>query len=130
VSVYVDPIAAWGGSKAFRWTRSCHLLADTVEELHAMALRIGMKREWFQNERLKHYDLTESKRRAAIAAGTIEVSFGQMAEFMKSGKIVGTAADNRQPSLFGEPAVENQSRRIDGTENGAICEGGTRGVLQ
>ena len=44
MSVYVDPVMAHGGSKTFRWERSCHMYADTLEELHAMARAIGMRR--------------------------------------------------------------------------------------
>lgn len=45
-----------------------------LAELHAMAERIGMRREWFQNKpHYPHYDLTESLRAAAVAAGAVEV---------------------------------------------------------
>lgn len=46
-----------------------HMLADTLPELHAMAGRIGLKREWFQSHGTPHYDLTQTKRALAIAAG-------------------------------------------------------------
>ena len=76
MSVYVDQLVSFGGDsapKCFRNKKSCHMYADTLEELHAMALRIGLKREWFQaDSHLNHYDLTESKRKLAIAAGAIE----------------------------------------------------------
>lgn len=56
-----------GTRTGHRW---CHLWADTVEELHALAARIGLRRSWFQSHtRLPHYDLTPSKRALAIAAG-------------------------------------------------------------
>lgn len=51
----------------------CHMWADTPEELHRMAHRIGMKREWFQEHpKLPHYDLTPSRRRLALALGAQE----------------------------------------------------------
>lgn len=50
------------------------MLADTLEELHAMAEEIGLKRAWFQAHPLHpHYDLTEAKRTAALAAGAVFV---------------------------------------------------------
>jgi hypothetical protein len=45
-----------------------------IAELHAVARRMGHKRAWFQNRPgHPHYDVTESKRPAAIAAGAVEV---------------------------------------------------------
>jgi hypothetical protein len=53
----------------------CHLWSDDLEALHAMAERIGMRREWFQDrERLPHYDLSPVGRERAIAAGAVETS--------------------------------------------------------
>ncbi len=36
-----------------------HLVSSaSLGELHSFARRIGLKREWFQNKRIPHYDLT------------------------------------------------------------------------
>lgn len=53
----------------------CHMTADTRAELDQMADRIGLRRSWIQNPGTweEHYDLTQSKRRLAIAAGAVEV---------------------------------------------------------
>jgi hypothetical protein len=76
MSVYVDPLITWGGDEAprcFRHKPSCHMYADSLDELHAMAHHIGLRREWFQDTRhLQHYDLTPSKRVLAVARGAIE----------------------------------------------------------
>lgn len=55
------------------------MTADTSEELHAMADRIGLRRSWVQNAGTwkEHYDLTELRRAAAVAAGAVEVSWKQ-----------------------------------------------------
>lgn len=64
-----------------RWS---HLFTDQddQEELHKLARKIGMQRSWFQKgeylERapwLCHYDVTDSKRRAAITAGAVPISW-------------------------------------------------------
>jgi hypothetical protein len=56
-------------------------MADTKEELHAFALRIGLKRQWFQDApRLWHYDLTASRRVAALKAGALDLDFHQSFE--------------------------------------------------
>lgn len=75
-----------------RWS---HLTADTYEELHALAVKIGMRRAWFQKPKLfpvnwvteragvagkewtrGHYDVVESRRAAAIRAGAVAVGNG------------------------------------------------------
>ncbi len=68
MAVYVDSAANPCGRM-----KMCHMLADTLEELHAMADRIGIQRKWFQNKRVPHCDICMSKRRLAVAAGAIEV---------------------------------------------------------
>lgn len=53
----------------------CHMLADTLEELHKMADTIGINRKWFQSKAsTPHYDICKSKRIIAINHGAIEVS--------------------------------------------------------
>jgi len=74
--VYVDPLFDWGGSKEFRW-----------KELHAMALRIGMRLAWFQDDkRLAHYDLVPARRVKAVQFGAVEHTRRQMFEFMRGNK--------------------------------------------
>lgn len=70
MSVYVDPLVDWG----WRLGPSCHLIADTLEELHEFAARLGLRRSWFQPHSTPHYDLTASKRAAAVALGAVELA--------------------------------------------------------
>ena len=65
------PEAAMRDSLPSKWW--CHMVtdADSFDELHAMADRIGMKREWFQGD---HYDLTPKRREVAIREGAIAVT--------------------------------------------------------
>ena len=52
----------------------CHMLADTPEELHAMADKIGVARRWYQRRAATpHYDICRSKRALAVATGAREV---------------------------------------------------------
>jgi glycine/D-amino acid oxidase-like deaminating enzyme len=48
------------------------MYADTLDELHDLARRVGLKRAWFQDGTLQHYDLTPGRRAAAVAAGAVE----------------------------------------------------------
>jgi len=52
----------------------CHMLADTLDELHKMAKTIGIKRKWFQDHsNTPHYDICKSKRDLAVKSGAIEI---------------------------------------------------------
>ena len=53
----------------------CHMVSDrSVEEMHAFASEIGLRRRWFQDGPRPHYDLRPSKRRLAVAKGAMEVN--------------------------------------------------------
>lgn len=71
MACYVDELRRWG---AWKWGDSCHLTADSLAELHAFAMRIGMRRSWFQDTRYPHYDLTAARRARAIRCGAIETT--------------------------------------------------------
>jgi len=52
----------------------CHMVADTIDELHDMAEKIGINRKWFQSKASSpHYDICKSKRVNAVNFGAIEV---------------------------------------------------------
>lgn len=81
MSVYVDE-CIWPYGRMLM----CHMLADTDEELHAMALKIGVNRKWHQNDRYSHYDICKSKRAKAVLFGAIEIDRRKFVELAK-GKI-------------------------------------------
>lgn len=78
MTVYVDPLQSsgpWPNSPRCFRDGFCHMWVDSLDELHAMARRLQMRRAWFQGDtRLPHYDLTANKRRLAIEAGAVEYS--------------------------------------------------------
>lgn len=50
----------------------CHMVSDTsLEELHAFARALGVPERAFEDD---HYDIPESHRHEALAAGALEVS--------------------------------------------------------
>lgn len=65
MAVYVDDSRlAWRGKS---W---CHLVADSIHELHAFAEQLGLKREWFQDRTMyPHYDVTVKVKERALALG-------------------------------------------------------------
>lgn len=58
----------------YRNMMMCHMMADDLSELHLFAGKLGLKREWFQNNRHPHYDISISKRKLAVQLGAKEVS--------------------------------------------------------
>lgn len=57
-------------------------MGDTVEELHEFAFKVGLKREWFQDHRHPHYDITTKRmlgkviKEGAILVPTREIATG------------------------------------------------------
>ncbi len=74
MTVYVDAARARFGRMIM-----CHMIADTDDELHAMAERIGVSRRWHQAppKHRSHYDIALSKRALAIAAGAVAITWRQ-----------------------------------------------------
>lgn len=79
VVILVDELKDYPGGPHWN-TLWCHMASDDLseeglEELHEMAVNIGLKREWFQNHpRHPHYDLSPLGRELAIEAGAVPVS--------------------------------------------------------
>lgn len=68
--VYVD-----SANLKFKNMIMCHMIADSIDELHDMALKIGMRKEWFQaNSSFPHYDIPLFRKKRALDFGAIEVS--------------------------------------------------------
>lgn len=84
VAVVVDNFRAPArvGRINARWS---HLTADTREELHAFAERLGFKRSWFQDkgDGRWHYDVTDSKRDEAIRLGAKAIDIREMGTFLR-----------------------------------------------
>lgn len=71
MAVYVDE-----ARHPFGRMMMCHMMADTTEELLAMADRIGVAKKWIQKAGTiyEHFDISKGKRAEAIAAGALEVT--------------------------------------------------------
>lgn len=75
MTVYVDDMRAEFVVRGRRMV-FCHMVADTSEELHAMATRIGVAHRWLQHggTPAEHFDICLSKRALAVKAGAQEVT--------------------------------------------------------
>ena len=88
VAVYVDGLRDYG----WRHGPSCHLIADSVEELIEFAESMGMRREWFQAKSTPHFDLTADGRTAAVSMGAIELNnrelVAKIRELRRKGRMI------------------------------------------
>lgn len=91
MTVYVDDMRAPFGRMLM-----CHMLADSDDELHAMADKIGVARKWWQSPEKtsgSHYDIALSKRAIAVAAGTVEITLKQCSAMNARRKATGQLGD-------------------------------------
>ncbi|WP_454734333.1 DUF4031 domain-containing protein [Cupriavidus pauculus] len=81
MSVYVDDMEAKFGRMVM-----CHMLADSTEELLAMADKIGVARRWLQKAGTlqEHFDIAKSKRALAVQFGAIEIDRAGLVEILRS----------------------------------------------
>lgn len=81
MSVYVDNMRARFGRMIM-----CHMIADSRDELDAMADQIGVARKWIQNEgtHREHYDVALVARSKAIALGAKEITMRQLAAMLNT----------------------------------------------
>jgi len=91
MAVYVDPLFATAPKPTWPYKEASHMTADTVQELHALAKRLHLKRLWFQNHHTNraywHYDLTRGKYYQAIRLGAIPLSREASAERLRAASI-------------------------------------------
>lgn len=75
MSVYVDESVHPYGRMMM-----CHMIADSTDELMAMAAKIRVAQKWLQQpgKANEHFDVCKSKRALAVGLGAIEVSNREM----------------------------------------------------
>jgi hypothetical protein len=76
MTVYIDDMYLYGLGKLHRMKMS-HMIADKESELHAMAIRIGLVRKWYQED---HYDVSKAKRALAIQHGAVPIRLRTLAK--------------------------------------------------
>ncbi len=74
MAVYVDNLRDYG----WRHGPSCHLIADSVDELIEFAVGMELQPAWFQAKSTPHFDLTVEGRELAILHGAIELDQRQL----------------------------------------------------
>ena len=87
----------------FRHRRCGHLVSDTsLDELHAFAGGLGLRREWFQEGSIPHYDLADDRHRLALDRG---------AEFVSSRELVRRAVRQHKAGGSKKQTLEQPQKR-------------------
>ena len=75
--VFVDDMEA-----PFGRMRLCHMIADSHEELMAMAATIGIQSRWLQHSGTykEHFDVSMGKRALALQHGAQAITWEDLAE--------------------------------------------------
>jgi len=79
MAVYVDNMRARYGRMTM-----CHMVADSDDELHAMAAKIKVSRRHHQSAGTyrSHYDICKSKRALAIGYGAVELTTSELGRLL------------------------------------------------
>lgn len=82
--VYVDDMRA-----SFGRMMMCHMIADSTEELLAMADRIGVARRWIQKAgtHREHFDICLSKRADAVRHGAKEITMRELGLMLRKRRV-------------------------------------------
>lgn len=121
MTVYVDdyqlPVTVQGIKGP--WS---HLMADTEAELQTFARQIGLHRPeaYRTTATMPRYDVTDTERRTAIAAGAMEITVDQaralvIARQRVDAEIIQVAEDALNGSAPGDPDGTNSCRPLQAT---------------
>lgn len=128
MTVYVDDMHRLpiGEYRAGKYTmKMSHMIADTEEELHVMAAKIGVSRRWYQGD---HYDVSLGKRSLAVQAGAVEITYRQCGLMVSNRKTTGSLGDPLTArELF--LARKRLGREAQSQSPLAPCSRGVQGVL-
>lgn len=93
MSVYVDmleQVATWATARAKRMGKTCHMYADTPEELEEIARVLHLMVAWRHGDSRSstghHYDISPAMRARAVNLGAIEHSHRTRKEWMRNRK--------------------------------------------
>ncbi len=108
MTVFVDDMVA-----GFGRMKMCHMIADTTDELLAMAERIGVARKWLQKAGTyqEHFDICIAKRALAVQAGAVEVTMKDLGRKLRERRMASNVDSNRTPRGAGSGKLKAGVRR-------------------
>lgn len=108
--VYVDDMRA-----PFKGRILCHMVADTLEELHEMAENIGMPRRFYQGPpktRYPHYDIPLEMRAEAIDWGAIEITQREAPAIAKRSLAASKSGTSAAPETLNAPPEDESPNSL------------------
>lgn len=89
MTVFVDDMYKYPMGQFGRMKMS-HMVADTTEELLAMADAIGVDRKWIQSAGThgEHFDIAMAKRSLAVAHGAQEITLRECALYCQERNVI------------------------------------------
>lgn len=113
MAVFVDDMRA-----QFRRMIMCHLIADTHDELIAMARAIGVATKWIQHAGTphEHFDISLTKRALVIRHGAIPITWRQCAAMTKRLQIEGKLGSPRSSLTWLTNYYQNRDRYRNDTK--------------
>lgn len=104
MSVYVD-----NARNPYGRMLMCHMIADTTDELHAMARRIEVNPQWIQKAGTyqEHFDICLTKRAHAVWYGAKEISTRELTEKLVARKPTENTDDRRDEQTGRDRAAGN-----------------------
>jgi len=111
MTVYVDSMKAPFGRMLM-----CHMIADTDEELHAMADAIGVSRRHHQSAGTarSHYDIAQTKRMLAVQRGAVPIMLRQCGAMCMRRAITGELGPPEEAEQWVRDWKNNAVAQADG----------------
>ena len=90
MAVYVDNMSDTKMGQ-YGQMKMSHMIADTRQELFEMADKIGVARKWLQNINTprEHFDISLSKKSAAIQNGAVAITMRELAKITRARRLEG-----------------------------------------
>jgi hypothetical protein len=89
MTVYIDNMYRYAIGQ-FRGMKMSHMIADDEDELHAMAIQLGLRRAWHQGD---HYDVPLDARKEAIRFGAVAITYRQASAMRRRQVVEGRCGD-------------------------------------
>jgi hypothetical protein len=87
MACYVDAVHEYPHA-GLRFTEFCHLLADSRDEIHAMADLLDVPRRFFQDHPWRwHYDLPSHLREEAVRFGAEQLTMHQVGALLRARRL-------------------------------------------